>query len=734
MIPAALRLSITAIALMLAMTGMEAAAQNDADAPRVRTEIYVGDSVVTLASEAAQEKTGNLYTARDNVSIAYKDILITGGEIEYNDETFEGVISGGARFSQGEQWFSCSAAEFNFATQTGAFYDVTGYTDKEFQISGRALIKTGPDTFRIEDGSATTCRDRVPKWSFSAARAEIRVDHTARMRNAVFRIKGIPVLYTPYLILPTGKKERSSGFVPFNTGTSTTKGRMFSEGYYQTLGRSADLLVHGDYFSLRGLAMGGVFRARPNADSRLELRLYGINDSRDQGGLRIAAEGETLLKDDWRAVVHANIYSNFAFRQAFAEDLESATVPTEKALGFLTRNHKSISFNIAFGRDVVLFPETPLITKKTPSLEITSLGTPLGRSPFILDFRAALEGLSRSDSLINTGSLTQRLDFFPRVTMRLPSFAGFSIMPTVGMRETYYGARIAPDAPSGVLHEGFERRYFDLSVDVKAPVLERDFHSLRFGDFRHSIEPGFTYRRIYGIRNPDEIIRFDHEDAIADTNEIEYGIVNRFTKNGAAEGRREFMSFGIMQKHYFDPTFGGAFMEGRANAFYPLYSLTGFYQTGRLSNVSPTSLIFQLSPQSGIYNDVRADFDVKQQRWRNVSLSTLWEQGDFFLTGTYFILRPDEPGQLTGNHVQGQIGYGAPDRGFSAALAASYNLSAGQWLNSKTRLSYAWDCCSLATEVNQYDLGLRTESRVSVSFTLKGIGNFGNVRGRRLQY
>jgi LPS-assembly protein len=724
---------LAALLLIFTLAARDGAAQSDT-AAQVHTEIYGRNGIVTLTSDAQQEKIGNLYIAQDNVHIAYEDILINGGKVEYNDETSEGIISGGVRFSQGEQWFSCSRAEFNFATQTGAFYDVTGYTDKEFLISGRTVIKTGPDTYRIEDGFATTCRDRVPKWSFSAARTEVRADHTARMRNAVFRIKGIPVLYTPYLILPTGKKERSSGFIPFNTGTSTTKGRMFSEGYYQTLGRSADILVHGDYFSLRGLALGGVFRARPNADSRLELRLYGINDSLDQGGLRIAAEGETLLKDDWRAVVHANIYSNFAFRQAFAENLESATVPTEKALGFLTRNHKSFSVNIAFSRDVVLFPETPLITKKTPSLEIKSLGTPLGGSPFIFDFRAALEGLSRSDSLINTGSVMQRLDVFPRITARLPSFAGFSVMPSIGLRETYYGARIAPDAPSGVSHEGFHRRYFDLNVDVKTPVLERDFHSSWAGDFRHSIEPNITYRRIAGIRDLDEIIRFDHEDAIANTNEIEYGIVNRFTTSGGTTGRREFMSFGIMQKYYFDPTFGGEFMEGRANAFYPLYSLTGFYQTGRLSNFSPTSLIFQLSPQSGIYNDVRADFDVKQQRWRNVSLSTLWEQGDFFLTGTYFILRPDEPGLLTGNHVQGQIGYGGADRGFSAAFAASYNLTAGKWLNTTTRMSYAWDCCSLSAEVNQYDLGLRTESRVSASFTLKGIGNFGNIRGRRLSY
>ena len=723
----------TALFLVFIVAGAGAAAQND-EAAQAHTEIYVGDGVISLTSDAPQEKIGNRYIARDNVRIAYKDILIIGGNIEYDDESSEGVISGGVYFSQGEQRFSCSRAEFNFAAQTGAFYDAAGYTDKEFQISGRTILKTGENTYRIEDGFATTCQDSNPKWSFSTAHAEIREDNTARMRNAVFRIKGFPVLYTPYLILPTGKKERGSGFIPFNTGTSTSKGRVFSEGYYQTLGRSADILFYGDYFSLRGLALGGFFRARPNADSRIQLRLYGINDRLDQGGFRIAAEGETLLKDDWRAVVHANIYSNFAFRQAFAENLENATVPTEKVLGFLTRNRKSLSFNIAFSRDAVLFAETPLVTTKIPSLEITSLGTPLGGSPFILNFRAALEGLSRSDSLIDTGSITQRLDVFPRVSARLPALAGFSIMPSVGIRETYYSSRLAPENASGVSHDGFHRRYFELTVDVKTPVLERDFYSSSAGGFRHSAQSGITYRRIFGIRNLDEIIRFDHEDAIADTNEIEYGIVNRFTGNGETYGRREFMSFGIMQKYYFDPTFGGAFTQGRGNAFYPLYSITGFYQTGRMSNFSPVSLTYQLSPQSGIYNDFRADFDVKRQRWRNVSLSTLWEQGDFFLTGAYFILRPDERGLLTGNHVQGQIGYGAPNRGFSAALTASYNLASGQWLNSNTRMSYAWDCCSLSAEVNQYDLGLRTESRVSVSFGLKGIGNFGNVRGRRLSY
>lgn len=709
-------------------------------AGQVRTELRFRDGVVTLTSDT-QEKLGARYRAKGGVRIAYKDIVISGGEAEYDEEASTGFVvgadggaSGVVHFSQKDQWLSASRAEFDFASQTGVFYDATGYTDKEFLVSGRTIRKTGPDTFRIEDGFATACRDLIPKWSFSASSAEIRLDHTARMRDTVFKIKGMPVFYTPYLILPTGRKERNSGFIPFHTGTSTSKGRLFSEGWYQTLGRSSDLLVYGDWYSLRGLALGGLFRTRPDEDTHLELRLYGIDDKRGQGGVQIEAEGETLLGDDWRAVVHANIYSDFAFRQAFAEDLESATVPMEKAIGFFTRNHGSISTDVSFSRNVMLFPDTPMITKKTPALEFSSLGTLLGASPFVLDFRAALEGLSRSDSLVNTGSLVQRLDVFPHISARLPSLAGFSVTPTVGVRETWYGARLAPDAPSGVSNEGFHRRYVDFSVDVRTPVLERDFQSPGSGGFRHSVEPYFTYRRIEGVRDLDDTIRFDEHDAVADTNEVEYGVVNRFTRVGGKAGRHEFMSLSLVQKYYFDPTFGGAFVEGRANSFYPLDSATGFYQTGRLSDFSPLSAVFRLSPQAGVYNDVRADLDVKRRRWRSVSLSTLWEQGDFFLSGTYFILRPDEPGMLSGDHVQGQIGYGSPLRGFAASLTASYNLSTGRWLNSNTRLGYTWDCCSVGAEVNQYDLGLRTESRVSLSFTLKGIGNFGNVRGTRNTY
>ncbi len=727
-------LLLPAVLILAAGKPLSSFPQQEQAQEQVRTEIPYRDGTVILVSDSQEQIAKNRYRAKGHVRITFQDFEVSGDEAEYNEETREGFIIGQVRFSQKEQWLTCSRAEFNFNTQTGAFYEASGYTDRQFFLSGHTILKTGPDTYRVEEGIVTACQGKRPKWNFGASRANVRVDRTARLHNTIFRIKGVPVFYFPYVVMPLEKKVRSSGFVPFHTGNSTSKGRVLSEGYYQTLGKSADATIYGDYFSLRGLAVGGIFRARPNPETRFYLQAYGIHDKSElkQGGVQLTVDGESQLKDDWRAVARVNITSNFAFRQAFAENFRLATVPQERATAFLTRDHESISTNIAFEREEVLFPVRSMVVRKVPSLEFASLGTPLGSTPFVLSFRTSLDGMSRTDSLIETQRLIQRLDFYPRLTVRIPAVKGFSFTPSLAVRETYYGAQISKDSEYGVANRSLHRRYAELNVDLRTPVLEKDFSSKWFGKMQHVVEPFVTYRWIRGIDDFDKIIRFDEQDAIADTNELEYGIVNRFFRDRSTSGgtreNQEFMSFALVQKYYLDPTFGGAFRPGQPNAFYPLDSVTGFYQTGTLSNLAPLSAIFQLSPQNGIHNDVRLDFDARRQRWRNESLSTLWRQGRFTLSGTYVRTQEFEPGMIASNHIQGQIGYGAPERGLSSSLTVSYNLRTGQLLNSNTRVNYTWDCCGVALEFNQFDLGLRTESRFSFSFTLKGIASFGNLK------
>ena len=54
---------------------------------------------------------------------------------------------------------------------------------------------------------------------------------------------------------------------------------------------------------------------------------------------------------------------------------------------------------------------------------------------------------------------------------------------------------------------------------------------------KHTIEPQVVYRYQSGIDNFSQIIRFDQRDILADTNEVEYGVVNRlFAKKTKSTG------------------------------------------------------------------------------------------------------------------------------------------------------------------------------------------------------
>src|SRR5207237_7238703 len=146
--------------------------------------------------------------------------------------------------------------------------------------------------------------------------------------------------------------------------------------------------------------------------------------------------------------------------------------------------------------------------KETPA-DLLTFVTEAGRAPII------------------TPSVVQRLDLHPSVELPL-SFGGWSLTATARARATYYSNSIDPTtqfvSPRDVI-----RGYGEFELDLRPPALARNF---RRSDgsvlFRHVIEPYLIYRRVAGIDNFHQIIRFDYVDVIADTNDVEYGIANRF--------------------------------------------------------------------------------------------------------------------------------------------------------------------------------------------------------------
>ncbi len=168
--------------------------------------------------------------------------------------------------------------------------------------------------------------------------------------------------------------------------------------------------------------------------------------------------------------------------------------------------------------------------------------------PLYFSFSGAADGVSRKETVedqvqfvndvggnpIISPSIVQRLDLHPRFELPL-NFAGWTVTASGAGRVTFYSNSLDPTTRD-VLSRNITQIYGEFELDVRPPAFAKDFH--RGGGsffFRHVIEPYMIYRKISGINNFDRIIRFDYIDAIADTNEIEFGIANRFFTRRSTE-------------------------------------------------------------------------------------------------------------------------------------------------------------------------------------------------------
>src|SRR6185503_15302534 len=289
---------------------------------------------------------------------------------------------------------------------------------------------------------------------------------------------------------------------------------------------------------------------------------------------------------------------------------------------------------------------TRIRIRELPSVTIDKRPTILSfleKLPVYFSFEGAAEGVSRKEAVedtvtflndvggnpIITPSIVQRLDIHPRFELPL-SFNGWNVTASGSGRVTFYSNSLDP-ATRNVLSRNITRSYGEFELDVRPPAFAKDFHRGRDFFFRHVIEPYMVYRKISGINNFDRIIRFDYVDAVADTNEIEFGIANRFftrrsTENVAdvpvrsSEGENrpllssqpyEALTITLRGKYFFDPFFGGALLTGNRNQFYPINTLSGFVYGGVPRRFSPINVDARYRPRRDLFVDVRSDLDTQ---------------------------------------------------------------------------------------------------------------------------
>src|SRR5271157_3782804 len=252
-----------------------------------------------------QEKDGGVYHLRGKVQIEYRTYILQADQITYNGDTGDSLLDGHVVLDGGpyDEHVEANHGTYNIRTEVGKFYDVVGTvgfkgrrsryvltTSHPFAFTGKIVEKNGPDHYLVRQGSVTTCELPRPKWQFNAREISVDVDSTAKIYNSNFRLMGMPVFYFPYVTHPVQQQQRQSGLLIPSAGNSSTKGYIAGDSVYWVFNRSTDASAGAEYYSKRGWAQQGQFRARPSDSSFAFFSYTGMvdrgigNPVQNQGG------------------------------------------------------------------------------------------------------------------------------------------------------------------------------------------------------------------------------------------------------------------------------------------------------------------------------------------------------------------------------------------------------------------------------------------------------------------
>jgi LPS-assembly protein len=491
----------------------------------------------------------------------------------------------------GDEKLVAEQAVVDLNRDTGTFTNATITRKKnQLHLEGKTVEKTGVNTYHIVDGWVITCKlenGEKPPWSFSGSDTKITQGGYAVMKNATFDIKGVPVLYSPYMVFPA-KNARETGFLIPVISNSTNNGYGFNLPFFYNISDSADMTIFSEYYLKRGFMPGAEFRYVLKADDKGTLAANFIDDKlsdpsetkyySDTGFTHTNSERYWIrgkidknFGNDWIARIDLDIVSdrdyltefnsglytgfknsNYSFFQTYGRGFQNSTEDQRQNSISLLKSWTGMSLvtDLVGIDDVRITKDSPTPLWKLPGLDFTG-STPIRDSNFNFNWDANYVNYWRDEGIGG-----QRFDFYPKVSTPIPLGAYLESRAEFGLRETFYSIQTYGD---GTWDQGDtpNRNLYNFHSEV-GTTLTRDF-DLPIGEFKginHKLRPFVHYDYLPDV-DQTKLPSFDRIDRIDPQNTITYGIDNFFSlfKNAKVQdisSTSDYSYFKIKQSYFLD--------------------------------------------------------------------------------------------------------------------------------------------------------------------------------------
>lgn len=731
-----------------------------------------------LVEGQKQEVEGAFYRLRGKAAIESEDLRIEADEIDYNTESKIAEARGSVyfqSFEQGEELWA-ERAEYSFNERRGSFYNVKGSAPAQIDPRPGILTTGNPFLFQGEwaekldnryllyHGTLTNCTYPNPWWVLQSPRFDIVPGDRAIAYKSLFKMRGVPILWSPAFYKSLSKETRRSGFLTPNFGNSNRRGLMYGLGYYWAVNRSYDVSYRMQYFTTRGLAHTADFRGKPTQKSDFNVYLYGVDDKglllgdgtrRKEGGLLATVTGRSEWGKGFYSRGVVSYLSNFRFRQVFTESFNEAVYSEVNSIFFTSKDWSSYHFNAVFSQQDNFqsnLPGDKILIRRLPSVEfagrdrqVTKQDSPV---PVWLSFNTSLGLVRRTQPLFQTRRFVERMDIEPRISTAL-RWKQIHLVPWFSLRETYYGSSFQDALVVGSNYNRFSR---EAGAELVLPSLTRVYAApawTKARQMKHSLETRAIFRHVGGVSDFERAIRFDEMELQADTTEVEISVANRLWTKNRAGVVSDFLTWEVSQRRFFDPDFGGAVRQGQRNVVLSSSQLTAFAFLSEPRNYSPVVSVLRAQPRPAFGLEWRTDFDPLRDKFTNSSFSADARLDNYFFSLGHSkvscipLNRPGEPATSPcrgvpasgtvlsppSNQLRGMVGLGQENkRGWNAGFLAIYDYSQGIMQYANTQLTYNTSCCAYSFQYRRFAFGDRNENQFRVAFVIANIGSFGTLR------
>ncbi len=698
-------------------------------------------------------------TADQPVQIDCDDLQFFADHMELFQKEGRVIANGNVTYISGGNRINAERMVYYTKTRTGTFYVATGTAvlresaqpgifgtqEPDAYFWGEELQKIGPKTYRIIKGGFTTCVQPAPRWDMEANSITMHLDDYALLKNAVFRVKNVPLMFLPIFYYPIQEDNRATGFLIPIYGSTTQRGQSITNQFFWAINRSHDATIEHDWFSKTGQQVGGEYRYVLAPGSQGNTRMSFLKEhsatTTNADGSTVESPGVqafTLVGDMAQRLPHhlqaranANYYSNISTHQRYNQDVFQATNRSRRLNGNLTGAWSGYSVSVTADRNDYFSDETSFqTTGSLPRVWVTRAEQAIGSTKMYFgvngEYVTLVRNVTTNDVKVSDQGLT-RFDVSPTLRIPFTKWPFFTVNSVVGWRGTYWSESLENNQQ---VEDPIGRRYFDLQTRVTGPVLNRIWtpNSGYAEKVKHVVEPSLTIHYIPDITNFHEIVKLDGADSVLGTTQFSYALANRLYAKKTTS--REIANVTLAQSYY----------TNENAATYDPNQPSGYGQT-QPTHFGPVILAARGAPTDRIQGDFRTDWDPTIHTFKTFSSNGGFSLSEWLQTSVGWSHRRFIPGTVytkesSTNSLNASTSVRRMGNRIGGFYSLNYDLKQNRFLQQRITAYYNAQCCGVAVEYQTFDYTgsfvtrtVNEDHRLNISFTLAGVGTFSNLFG-----